>query len=173
MNGSIRFVTAALGVTCLTLAAGFWTPAFARQSPRTATLAVTAQVGNNCSITTTPLAFGAYDPVVANATAPLSGTGGVVITCTKNAVTHIGLGLGANALATARRMILGTEFLTYELYQDAGYATVWGTVGAAMLTPGAAPSKAARTFPVYGRVAAAQDVAAGSYTDSVIATVNF
>ena len=32
-----------------------------------ANLTVTATVTNNCSITTTPVAFGAYDPVVVNA----------------------------------------------------------------------------------------------------------
>ena len=172
MKSSIRFVTVALGVTVTALVICVWTPASARQTA-TANLAVTASVANGCTITTTPLAFGAYDPVVANLTAPLAGTGGVVITCTKNAVTHIGLGLGANASGSIRRMILGTDFLTYELYQEVGHTTVWGTVGAAMLTPVAAPSKAARTFSVYGLVPPAQDVAAGSYTDSVVATVNF
>ena len=172
MKSSIRLVTVALGVTVAALVISVWTPASA-QSPQTATLAVTATVANGCTITTTPLAFGAYDPVVANATTGLSGTGGVVITCTKSAITHIGLGLGSNALASVRRMVLGTDFLNYELYQDAAHGTVWGTVGAAMLSPVAAPSKAARTFSVYGLVPPAQDVAAGSYTDSVVATVNF
>ena len=172
MKPSIRIVVATFGVTMAVLAASAWTPISARQTA-TATLAVTASVANGCTIRTTPLAFGAYDPVVTNATTPLSGTGGVEVTCTKNAITHIGLGLGANALASDRRMILGTDFLTYELYQDAGHATVWGTVGAAMLSPVAAPSKAARTFSVYGLVPGGQDVAGGTYTDSVIATVNF
>jgi spore coat protein U-like protein len=31
----------------------------------------------------------------------------------------------------------------------------------------------ARNFPVYGRVAANQDVVAGVYSDTVVATVNF
>jgi spore coat protein U-like protein len=36
-----------------------------------------------------------------------------------------------------------------------------------------APSRAARTFTVFGRVAAGQDVAAASYNDTVVATINF
>src|SRR5688572_26333093 len=40
-----------------------------------ASLTVTASVAKNCTISTTPVNFGAYDPVAANATAPLDGTG--------------------------------------------------------------------------------------------------
>lgn len=171
MNSHIRSVITLLAIAAAVLVTAVWTPVSAQTA--TATLAVSASVANGCTIATTPLAFGAYDPIVTNLTAPLAGTGGVVITCTKNAVTHIGLGLGANASGSVRRMILGTEFLTYELYLEAAHTTIWGTVGAAMLAPPAAPSKAARTFSVYGLVPGAQDVAAGTYTDSVIATVNF
>jgi spore coat protein U-like protein len=67
----------------------------------------------------------------------------------------------------------GGDFLTYELYQDTARTIVWGSGAAAGLAIGAAPSKAARTFTVYGRVAAAQDVRAASYGDSVVATINF
>ena len=171
MTSSFRLLTTGLAVAGLSVAAAIVTPAAAQTA--NATLAVTAAVANACTITTTPLAFGAYDPVVTNATAPLSGTGGVVITCTKKAVTTIGLGLGANASGAIRRMVLGTDFLTYELYQEAAHTTIWGSAGTARLTPPAAPSKDARTFPVYGLVPGAQDVGSGTYTDSVIATVNF
>ena len=37
-------------------------------------LSVTASVNNNCTISTAALAFGAYDPVVTNASSPLDGT---------------------------------------------------------------------------------------------------
>jgi spore coat protein U-like protein len=42
-----------------------------------------------------------------------------------------------------------------------------------LLSTGAAPSKATRPFTVYGRVAAGQDVPAGSFADTAVATVNF
>ena len=50
---------------------------------------------------------------------------------------------------------------------------MWGNSGAGLYSPGAAPSKVARNFTVYGRVASNQDVPAGSYNDTVVATVNF
>ena len=104
----------------------------AKAATATANLAVSATVTNNCTISTTPLAFGAYDPVVANASANLGGTGGVVVACTKGASADIGLGLGANVSGTTRRMVSGgTNYLNYELYKDSGYAAVWGNAGAA------------------------------------------
>jgi spore coat protein U-like protein len=153
------------------LALGMAAPAFAQTA--TGNLGVSATVAKNCSITTTAVAFGAYDPVVANATAPLDGTGSVVVTCTKGAGTRIDLGLGANVSGTTRRMAGGTDFLTYQLYQNTGRTTEWGPGAAAGLTIPVAPSRAARTFTVFGRVAAGQDVAAASYNDTVVATINF
>jgi spore coat protein U-like protein len=140
----------------------------------TANLSVSATVAANCTITTAPVAFPGYDPIVANAAANDDGTGTVTITCTKGTLATIGLGLGGNASGSVRRMKdATTDYLTYELYQDAGRATVWGTVGAGLLSPLAAPSKAARPFTVYGRIPPAQDVPSGAYSDTVQATVNF
>ncbi len=137
-------------------------------------LSVSASVANNCTISTAALAFGAYDPVVANAASNLDSTGTVTITCTKGAASTIGLNLGSNASGSTRRLTDGSSnYLTYEMYQDSGRTTVWGNSGAALLTPAVAPSKTARNFTVYGRVTSNQDVPAGSYADTVTATVNF
>jgi spore coat protein U-like protein len=166
MNRSAR-VALVFGGLVLGMAA----PTFAQTA--TANLSVSATVAKNCSITTTAVAFGAYDPIVTNAVAPLDGTGSVVVTCTKGAGTRIDLGLGANASGTTRRMAGGGDFLTYELYQTTARTTVWGSGAAAGLTIPVAPSKAARTFTVYGRVPGGQDVTATSYADTVVATINF
>ena len=154
------------------IAAVFDTVAWAATA--TANLGVSATVTNNCTISTAALAFGSYDPVVAHASTDLDGTGTVIVACTKGATATIGLGLGSNASGSVRRMKdSGSNYITYELYRDASRSTVWGTSGGALLSPGAAPSKAARNFTVYGRVASNQDVPAGSYNDTVVATVNF
>jgi spore coat protein U-like protein len=150
---------------------GLAAPALAQTA--TANLDVTATVAKNCSITTTAVAFGAYDPIVANATAVVVIPGSVVVTCTKGAGTRIDLDLGTNASGTTRQMGGGTDNLTYELYQNTTRTTVWGSGAAAGQTIATAPSKAPRTFTVYGRVVAGQDVAAGSYSDTVVATITF
>jgi spore coat protein U-like protein len=140
----------------------------------TSNLGISATVTANCTIATTAVAFGAYDPIVANATANLDAVGSVVVACTKGSSATIGLGLGANAQTTVRRMADGaTSFLTFELYTDTTRTTVWGTTGTGLLSTGAAPSKASRSFTVYGRVPSAQDVPAGTFADTVVATVNF
>ena len=62
------------------LVLGIAAPALAQTA--STNLTVSATVAKNCSITTTAVAFGSYDPVVANAATPLAGTGTVVVTCT-------------------------------------------------------------------------------------------
>lgn len=150
----------------------------------TANLNVSASVAPNCTIATTPVAFGAYDPVVTHAGAALDATGTVEVACTKGATATITLGLGSNSTGTTRRMSDGgTEFLSYELYKQPGTtpgaacnytgAAVWGTTGTDAFTTTAAPTKGTRIYNVCGRVAGGQDVPSGSYTDTVQATVNF
>jgi spore coat protein U-like protein len=149
----------------------------------TANLNVSASVAANCTIGTASVAFGTYDPIVAHATSPLDATGAVTITCTKGTATTITLGLGATPAGSTRQMTGTGGLLAYELYQQPGTTpgtacnyttpTIWGTTGAEIYTPTAAPSKVARTYNVCGRVPAGQDVGSGSYTDTVVATVNF
>jgi spore coat protein U-like protein len=140
----------------------------------TANLTISASVANNCVISTSALAFGSYDPVGVNASADLDGTGTVTVACTKGVAPQIGLGLGSNASGTTRRLTDGSgNYLTYEVYHETARTTVWTESGGGLLSPAAAPSKAPRNFTVYGRVSANQDVAAGTYGDTVVATVNF
>jgi spore coat protein U-like protein len=169
-TGTITMILA--GATLLGVAAATSVPSHAASA--STSLSVTAAVSTNCTIGTAALAFGSYDPVVANAAANLDATGTVTITCTKGAATTIGLNLGSNASGTTRRLTDGaSNYLTYEMYSDSGRTTVWGNAGAALVTPAVAPSKAARNFTVYGRVTSNQDVPAGNYADTVTATVNF
>ncbi len=137
-------------------------------------MTVSANVNKNCTITTAQLNFGAYDPVAANATANLDGTGTVAVTCTKGAVAKIGLSAGSNAQGTTRRMAqTAAAFLTYEIYQDAAHTIVWGNTTTDSLDIPAAPNKNPRNYTAYGRVASGQDATVGAYTDTVVATVNF
>lgn len=171
-------------LTALTLALVAIAPA-ALAGSATSNVNVSASVAANCTITSAPVAFGAYDPVVTNASNPLNQNGSVTIACTKGSTPTVTLGQGNN-YSSARRMkgaIASPDYLTYELYQPpnntAGTActypgtTVWGTAGVNIFTPTASPGKAARTYNVCGTVAGGQDVSVDSYTDTVVATVNF
>src|SRR5436853_483604 len=69
-----------------------------------ANLAVSAQVNANCTITTSAVAFGSYDPVSANAASALPGTGSVTIACTTGSAPSITLGRGLNAAGSHRKL---------------------------------------------------------------------
>jgi spore coat protein U-like protein len=142
---------------------------------------VSAAVAAVCSISTAPLAFGNYDPIVANATTHLDINGSVTVTCTKGTQVYIELNPGThagNAAVTTRAMQSGvSDFLDYELFSENTLSTVWGLgnpgTGGSGFAPAPAANRNPRVFPIYGRVPAGQDSAVGNYTDTVQATVNF
>lgn len=143
----------------------------------TSSMTVDSTISANCTISTTAVNFGAYDPIVAHKTAALTGTGSVTTTCTSGASAYITLGQGANAAtgstdaAPVRQMASGTNRLSYQLYSESTRTTVWAntsTTGLADTGTGAASTKT-----VYGSVSAAQNKPAGTYTDTVVATVTF
>ncbi len=142
----------------------------------TANLSVTANVPTNCTISTTAVAFGAYDPLVTNATVELDGTGAVLMYCTKGTVATVSLGSGSNptgggAIRNMKIGGVGTDLLTYELYTTNTRTTVWNTTNTLSYT---STSKATQnSMTVYGKVAPGQDVSTGSYTDTVVATISF
>jgi spore coat protein U-like protein len=175
----IRRKTAAL---CLSTGAAFLFALPAHCATATGNLGVGSSVTANCIIGTAAVAFGAYDPVVANAAVALTASGSITVACTAGSAPTITLGLGANAVGAVRKMASGAERLVYELYQPptaaAGVAcgaltTIWGTAGANIFTPTSPASKAARTYNVCGAIAANQDVGVGAYSDTVVASVNF
>lgn len=159
----------ALGVTSGSQAAG----------SDTANLTVQATVDANCTISTTAVDFGSYDPVTANATTDLQAPAGgkVTLLCTNGASATVTLGEGSNADTGSapedpeRRMASGANFLSYTLYSDAGLTTEWGDTaptGVAHTGTGASAD-----LPVYGVIPQGQNVPVGTYTDTVLATVSF
>jgi spore coat protein U-like protein len=146
---------------------------------------VSATVSAACTISTaSAIAFGAYDPIGANATAALTATGSVSVVCSKGATgLTIGIDNGAHSAGAQRQMVgaVATNLLQYNLYQPPNATpgtacTFPGTIAwttAAPLGIATAPSKVARTFNVCGTVPAGQDAATGAYTDVVVATLNF
>jgi spore coat protein U-like protein len=130
-----------------------------------------AQLGLNCTIQTTPVLFGDYN--VLSVTSKTT-TGTVTYQCTLGVNIVVTLSRGSSAAFDPRTMRNGSEVLNYNLYREATYQTIWGdgtggsqtyTAVAALLVP--------VTVTVYGRVPAQQDVAAGGYSDSVVATIIF
>ena len=149
-------------------------PAFAAT---TADVGISATVVASCSITALPVAFGNYDALSAT---PKDATGSVDVTCSVGSLPKIWLGQGLHAGGTStaavpvRRMINGaTNFLSYQLYQEALRTNVWG--GTDGSSPAALPALGitAVQSTIYGRVPINQTSTVGAYTDTVVATVNF
>jgi spore coat protein U-like protein len=167
----LRRIVIAISLAALVL----WIqPQPASSQSASTTLVVTANVIRNCTIATTPINFGAYDPVAANATTPLDGVGSIIIACTRGTGAHVGLSNGGNNIGSTRRMQMNAvNFLTYEIYKNAGRSDVWGNDFGTNLDVPNAPSLEPRTYTAYGRVPAAQDASVGAYTDVVVASVDF
>jgi len=113
-------------------------------------------------------------------TSGLTGSGTVIVTCTAGTTYDVMLDEGANAASNAApdqrlmKSTLGTATLTYGIYQDAAYTTLWGsTVGTNTLHETA--SGLADTWPVYIKVNSASAAAAtvGNYTDVVQLSVQY
>lgn len=143
-----------------------------------ADLSVSASVSANCTISTAPIAFGAYDPVSANASTPLDASGSVSVTCTNGAAATIILGqgsapdAGSSDDAPLRRMQDGQgNHLAYKLFSDAAMSATWGNSGPSGVAHTGTGMEAQLT--VFARVEGGQNVPAGAYNDTVVATVMF
>lgn len=144
-------------------------------------LLVSASVTATCTIATTPVAFGTYDPTSVTA---LNGTGAVTVLCTNGTPGYITLGQGANPDGASTDAIplrqmaggaAGAGRLAYLLYSEGTRTDVWGNTGTTGLAHSGDGTSTALT--VYGTIPAAQNVIAGSggtaYADTVVATVTF
>ena len=161
-NSAVR--AAVLGFLALGLSS---TSAFAATA--TANFNVTATVSATCIVSATALSFGSYTGAVANAQSSVN------VTCTNTSPYDVGLnaGLTTGATVTTRQMgiVQPAGGLNYGLFSDSGHATNWGnTAGSWVHGVG---SGAQQTLTVYGQVPAGQYVTPGSYTDTIIATVNY
>lgn len=143
----------------------------------TANLPVSAEINAACTISTVPLEFGNYDPIVDNKTAPLTGTGFVSTTCTIGSDVIITLGQGANPAGGStdtiplRQMASGNDRLAYFLYSEPTRITVWGNT--ALTGKADTGTGAASQLTIYGAVTGGQNKPVGSYTDTVVATVTY
>lgn len=163
-----------LGVAMLLLSA---TEADAQTA--TSSFTVTATVSANCTVSTVGITFGAYDPVVGNASTPLDANGSVTVACTAGAATTMGMDQGSNPTATStaalpeRQMADGPNALSYGLYQDSARTTVWGDVGTPAAVTYNSVSFAPTTLTIFGQVPSGQDINVGTYSDTVTATISF
>ncbi len=132
-----------------------------------AAAAFPAQAAPSCkNLSVTALAFGNYD--VYNA-APVDSVGTISYTCPPPTTPTVTIDTGLAFAGGHRRMTRGAggDWLSYDIFVDAARMVVWSS------TPIGVAAGNGITVDFYGRVFAQQDVAAGSYADTVVVTFNF
>jgi spore coat protein U-like protein len=127
----------------------------------------------SCTISAVGVSFGTYSVFGAS---PLDSTGSVTYTCAgilpPNRIT-IDLSRGGAPTFNPRQTFKSAEALDYNLYLDAARTTIWGDATSGTSHYGPIRPITTDTLTIYGRIPAGQDASAGSYTDTVIATINF
>jgi spore coat protein U-like protein len=143
-------------VAHLLTSAGLLVPGAARGAPK---CTVSAAGG---------LVFGTYDTFVA---APVDSQLTVTVKCPKPLVPRLLLSRGSAPAFVPRTLQNGSEILTYNVYLDAARTVVFGDgTGGSSFWDGPGGTSVLNGF---GRIPPGQDVAVGTYTDTLSLTVLF
>jgi spore coat protein U-like protein len=134
-------------------------PLVANAGSSTATVSVTATISANCTIAASPLQFGSYDPLSANNSTALTAATTINVTCTKGSTPSVAIG----GNGTAQMLLNGTD-TTNALNYDYTL-TPPATITLGINSPNA--------YTLSGSVNGGQDASVGSYSGSLVATVNF
>ena len=133
-----------------------------------------AHAAVNCSVTTVGVAFGFYDVF---SSTPLTSAGSVTIRC-------VGLGRGIEPVSVSlstggsgsfqpRTLFRGSDRMSYNLYLDASHTQIWGDGTGGTLNHVSVPNNRPVTLTIFGRIPPGQDVSAGTYSDTIVTTINF
>jgi spore coat protein U-like protein len=135
----------------------------------TVSFLVTANVPPDCTFSAADLVFGTYSGAQLDAQSQIS------LTCTSGTAWNVGLNQGtfAGATVTTRKMTgPGSSSMSYSLFRNSARSQNWGnTVGTD--TVSGTGSGSSQSVTVFGRVPGAQNLPAGSYQDTIIATITF
>jgi spore coat protein U-like protein len=123
----------------------------------------------------TTVQFSTYDPVSVSAK---DAVGTITAGCTIAGLLPsftVKLSIGSGTSYTDRRLISGSDFLSFNLYKDSQRTQIWGdgTAGTSVQSFDALLSLFTSNFPVYGRIPAGQDKPAGTYNSTITVTIEF
>ncbi|GAA5067895.1 Csu type fimbrial protein [Lysobacter panacisoli] len=135
-----------------------------------------AVLQGSCLIAAQNLDFGTHTSLATARDAQAN----LTVTCTNGTAYTVKLNAGLNGTLPNRRMALngtGPQTINYNLYTTAARNTIWGDGASGTSTVIGAGTGAGQGTPtahtVYGRVPATPTFTAGSYTDTVTATVEY
>jgi spore coat protein U-like protein len=138
-----------------------------------------------CTVSSVGVNFGVYDPLSSSSD---DSTGQVSLSCTltpppssETIAYSIQLGAGNGGTFSPRGLRSGLDTMQYNLFRDAGRTQIWGSglsgtftvADSVTLGPGVGNRTRSRSYTIYGRIPAGQDVATGNYADTIVITVDF
>ncbi|BDI60335.1 spore coat U domain-containing protein [Qipengyuania nanhaisediminis] len=167
MNATYRKAAIAAAIPTILVAS----PALAQSAD--GSMAVTAEVVQNCTVAATPMNFG---PITEVGAANEDAQSTITLACTALADYEIQLDNGVNADGTQRRMqgATSSEFLEYEIYRDASRTARWGQTLGTDTRTGTANVAGVATETAYGRIPVGHaNVSGDIYSDTITVTVNF
>jgi len=141
-----------------------------------ALLAAAAAAQAACTVSLGNMSFGPYDPL---SSAPATTSGNAVVTCNDTPPPTVQMQLSPSAVSGGffpRRMksALGSDTLDYNFYADVGGSAIWGDgTGGTATRSQRVNRNSPWSVPFYGRIAPNQDVAPGSYSDTLTITIVF
>ncbi len=141
--------------------------------------------GASCNVSAPTLNFGSYDPLSFTAT---DSSTNITVSCSRtvasgseNVSYTLSLSAGTGTFSS-RTLLKGATPLNYNLYTTAlrDAASIWGdgtggsiTLSASLPTLDASFTTRTANHALYGRIPPRQDVPLGSYSASVVLTINY
>jgi len=132
-----------------------------------AVLALLCSPAVGCTVSTSGIAFGGYDPFVSQ---DVRSVASISVTCDESTAYSISLSAGSGTYEQ-RAMTNGLHQLLYNLYTDATLNTVWGDGSGH--TSIVSDNQSAGIYTVYGRIPARQNAFVGAYSDMIVITLTF
>lgn len=144
----------------------------AQAETTSATMAISATVVETCSVAASPLSFRLANTPGLSATAQST----IALSCNSATGFEIALDPGANAAGDIRHMVdmASGAALEYEIYSDAARSSPWGNNAGVDTVAGAAEAGRDVVLTAYGSIVPSMvELAPGTYTDTIVVTVNF
>ena len=139
-----------------------------------ANLSAATTLNAACSVTAGPVSFGVYDPL---SLSPLDTIGRLTYRCEgRDHNISIGISRGNAPSFNPRQLRMGAETLNYNLFVDVARTAIWGDATGGTTTlfvRNPQPNNSDIQVNIFGRIAAQQSTAAGTYNDTLTVTINF
>jgi len=146
----------------------------AQADSKNASFTVTATVAKACAISAANMNMGTW-----TGTGDLTGASSITVKCSTGTGYLVNLDTGASSTYASRKLVNGTDLLSYNLYSDSGRSEIWGDGSPGTSNVDGTGSGMAdaqnRAIPVYAKILEADLLAAkpGTYSNTITATVTY